>query len=114
MKEELEKRLILLTNFWYDYVSCDHHKDRDCHFYIHKKWSYGKEPIYAVEHYGYMAELEWTEYPTYGEALSALIEWLESEIKEVYEHMPTLKTADDYNWQGVEKVCKKYALFPIP
>lgn len=114
--DEIEKRLILLTKFWYDYVACDYHKDKDCHFYIHKKWSYGREPVYAIEHYGYMTELEWTEYPTYSDALTALVEWLEGEVKGVYESIPadyqdTSKW--DYNWGGVMKVCLRYDLYPL-
>lgn len=45
-----------LTELWYKLVSLDHHKDRDCHWYINKIWSYGNPPIYRVEHYGYVYE----------------------------------------------------------
>jgi hypothetical protein len=87
MKEE---RLIALTKFWYDYVGCDHHKDRDCHFYINKVWSYGHEPYYRIEHYGYMSELDdKEEYQTYEAAIDSLIVRLEEEIKEVYSGTPT-------------------------
>ena len=50
----MQDRITKLTDLWYSIVSLDHHKDRDCHWYINKAWSYGKEPIYRVEHYGYI------------------------------------------------------------
>lgn len=43
-----------LTSLWFDVVTNDHHKDRDCHWYINKVWSYGEKPFYRVEHYGYV------------------------------------------------------------
>lgn len=114
---EKEERVLLLTRFWYDYVSCDHHKDRDGHFYINKKWSYGNEPVYRVEHYGYMAEYRGNEeFSTYNEALDALIAFLEGEVAEAYQNIPhdwedTQK--HDYNWKGVIEVLKKYSLHPL-
>ena len=50
-----------------------HHKDVDCHYYIKMKWSYGQEPVYVVEHYGYILEDTYEEFPTYAEALNYLI-----------------------------------------
>ena len=111
------QRLLKLTEFWYDYVGCDHHKDRDCHFYINQVWSYGQEPYYRIEHYGYMSELDDdTRYETYEEALDAFIVWLETEIKEVYAGTPpdwedTEKW--DYNWKGVMDTLKEHNLYAI-
>lgn len=45
-----------LTDLWM-YVGCsDHHKDRDCHWYIEKRWSYGNAPTYTAQHWGYVYE----------------------------------------------------------
>ena len=55
----LEEEIIILSNKWYKYVSLDHHKDRDCHWYIEKVYSYGEEPYFIVYHEGYVAE-SWT------------------------------------------------------
>ena len=112
----MEDRLLKLTQFWYDYVKCDYHKDRDCHFYINKVWSYGKKPMYRIEHYGYMSDLENNElYETYEEALRALIDWLEDEIKSAHrvpnDWQDTQK--HDYNWAGVIEVLKTYKLHEI-
>lgn len=115
--KNLEQRLLQLTRFWYDYVSCDHHKDRDCHFYINKVWSYGHEPYYRIEHYGYMSELDDKEnYDTYAEALYQLVKWLEDEVKDVYNSVPQDwedEVKYDYNFAGVMNVLKRHNLYPI-
>lgn len=66
-----------LTSKWYHYVGLDHHKDRDCHFYVEKKWSYGEPPVYIAYHNGYVAH-DWhsAAYPTAAEAEEALAKWL--------------------------------------
>jgi hypothetical protein len=66
-----------LSRRWYNYVCMDHHKDRDCHFYVEKKWSYGEEPVYYAYHYGYRAH-EWHSGPhlTAADAEEALRRWL--------------------------------------
>lgn len=53
---ETEKEITRLTEIWYRFVSQDHHKDRDCHWYIEKYYSYGEEPYYQAYHYGYVAD----------------------------------------------------------
>jgi hypothetical protein len=55
----LDEEIIELTTKWYKYVNLDHHKDRDCHWYIQKVWSYGNEPYYEVFHNGYVIDT-WT------------------------------------------------------
>lgn len=111
-----EERLQKLTEFWYDYVGCDHHKDRDCHFYINKVWSYGKPAIWRPEHYGYMAsDFTGGMHDTYGEALDELLAYLEEEVKDAHK-VPT-DWQDiakyDYNWKGVVKVIEEHKLYPL-
>jgi hypothetical protein len=55
----LEEQIINLTNKWCNYVSLDHHKDRDCHWYITKAYSYGEPAKYTAQHHGYIAD-RWT------------------------------------------------------
>ena len=50
----MNKNIIKYTNIWYNYVSLDHHKDRDCHFYVEGSYSYGKPPVYNAYHHGYI------------------------------------------------------------
>lgn len=50
------EEILRLTKFWYEYVNGDHHKDRDCHFYITIDWAYGEKPRYLVEHHAYISD----------------------------------------------------------
>lgn len=54
--EQLEKEVEQLTKEWYNLIGPDHHKDKDCHFFIEKQWSYGDAPKYFASHYGYLAD----------------------------------------------------------
>ena len=62
-----EEKITKLTDMWYKCL-IDHHKDRDCHFSIRKLWSYGENPKYCVEHYGYVYEEINDEFDTMEEA----------------------------------------------
>lgn len=55
----LEEEITVLTQKWYKYVNLDHHKDRDCHWYITKTYSYGDEAYYEAHHSGYILD-HWT------------------------------------------------------
>lgn len=71
-----------LTEEWYKLIGPDHHKDRDCHWYIETKWSYGNVPTYKVQHYGYILDTIDEEYDSYESALHGLKETLEYWIKQ--------------------------------
>lgn len=45
-----------LTERWMELIGRDAHNDRDCHFSIEKRWSYGERPTYHVIHEGYVWE----------------------------------------------------------
>ena len=47
------KTLTELTAEYYALIGKDHHKDKDCHFYIKKTYSYGDEPYWQFLYYGY-------------------------------------------------------------
>jgi len=80
--EELLEDVTDLTEQWYKLIGPDHHKDRDCHWYIETKWSYGNSPEYCVVHHGYiLGELNET-WQTYDLALYRLKELLTKETKE--------------------------------
>ena len=77
-RQQLEKRILTLTDMWYRLIGPVHHKDRDCHFDIVERWSYGDHPIYKVVHDGYLADEYYSEdYPTYELAAHDLISFLE-------------------------------------
>lgn len=89
-----------LCRRWYNYVGLDHHKDRDCHFYVEKKWSYGEEPVYSAHHSGYRADYwESPPYFTAAEAEEALLKWLTHTINgEIMDIKEKLAKPEDGNW----------------
>ena len=79
---ELIEEITKLTDEWYTLIGPDHHKEKDCHWYVETKWSYGHPPKYSVQHWGYIIgdiEEHWN---TYELALARLKEILTTEIKE--------------------------------
>lgn len=80
--KELIEKITTLTSKWHELISGDHHKDRDCHWIINTKWSYRDEPVFTVEHYGYILDHIEQSYPSYRAACYGLISMLERFIKE--------------------------------
>ena len=77
----LEEEIVKLSRIWYHFVSVDHHKDRDCHWYIEQYFSYGEEPYYRAYHYGYVGDrFEGTKCITLEEAQEELRDRLALEI----------------------------------
>ena len=79
---ELIEEITKLTDEWYTLIGPDHHKDRDCHWYVETKWSYGQLPRYTVQHWGYILDEINETWSTYEQALSRLKELLTREIEE--------------------------------
>lgn len=79
--EYILDRITVLTNEWYSLIGKDHHKDRDCHFYINTVWSYGQKQKYRVEHYGYIFRDVEEEFDTYNEAAMFLLNKIKEMIK---------------------------------
>lgn len=52
----LEEEIVELTNRWQWFVGQDHHKDRDCHWYIEQYFSYGEAPYFQAYHNGYVGD----------------------------------------------------------
>jgi hypothetical protein len=94
MKNIIEE-ITKLTNEWYILIGPDHHKDRDCHWYIETKWSYGKQPVYIICHSGYIIdEIEetWSEYEL------ALIRLKDILKKEIEEYRSCQKENEENGW----------------
>jgi hypothetical protein len=79
---ELIEEVTRLTEEWYALIGPDHHKNRDCHWYIETKWSYGRQPEYCIVHHGYILGKLNETWQTYELALGRLKELLTKEIKE--------------------------------
>ena len=90
MKHKIET-ITKLTDEWYYLIGKDHHKDRDCHFYIETEWSYGYPPKYFVRHYGYILHDIQEEYETYEKAQDGLISLLSRAIDDEKVHQATVE-----------------------
>ena len=51
-----EAEVTALAAEYYEVVQGDIHKDRDCHWRIVERWSYGEHAGWFVEHDGYLAD----------------------------------------------------------
>jgi len=80
--ENTVQQITKLTEQWRSLTGKDHCKDRDFHWYVETKWSYGQSPKYNVQHWGYILGDIIEECDSYDEALVKLKEVLTKEIKE--------------------------------
>jgi hypothetical protein len=88
--EEILNQITELTKQWYIEIGKDHHKDRDCHFYINTVWSYGQKQKYRVEHYGYIFRDIEEEFDSYNAAATFLLNKIKEMIK-------TLESEEDFD-----------------
>jgi hypothetical protein len=79
--EEILNEITELSKEWYILIGGDHHKDRDCHFYINTVWSYGQQQKYRVEHFGYLYRDVEETFDTYKEAADCLLNTLKLMIE---------------------------------
>lgn len=56
MTDKIQEEIVKLSEEWHELIGIDHHKDRDCHWYIESRWSYGEQPEFRVLHYGYVTD----------------------------------------------------------
>jgi hypothetical protein len=77
------QKIIQLNEIWFNLISSEYHKDRDCHFYIYSHYFYGNDFQYTVEHKGYINHnYEDTYWDTYEDAENELIRLLKEMIME--------------------------------
>jgi hypothetical protein len=88
--EKILNQITELTKQWYIEIGKDHHKDRDCHFYINTVWSYGQKQKYRVEHYGYIFRDIEEEFDTYHEAALFLLKKIKEMIKIVEKDLESM------------------------
>jgi len=68
----LKAEITKLSDLYYSLLQGNHHKDRDCHWSIEERWSYGNPPQYVLMHLGYIYKDIEIIYYTYDEALAGL------------------------------------------
>ena len=94
---ELIEEITKLTDEWRKLTGKDHCKDRDFHWYVETKWSYGLPPKYTVQHYGYILhDFEDVECSSYDEALKTLKDVLIEKIED--EKKFTNENSDETGW----------------
>lgn len=74
-------RITELADEYHRLIAGDHHKERDCHWSIETRWSYGNAPVYIVQHSGYLHHTDTAKFDSYDAALA----YLREEIKEALE-----------------------------
>ena len=79
---KIEDEITGLTEQWYELITAGGHKDRDCHWYVEARWSYGLPQVYVVVHDGGVFERVEEEFDTYEEALEGLKGYVERAISE--------------------------------
>lgn len=80
--ENIIEEITKLTEEWYRLIGPGYHKDKDCHWYVETKWSYGHPPTYTVRHWGYILDYLEKEYSSYEDALVGLKGMLIGYIKQ--------------------------------
>lgn len=80
----ISEEITRLSNLYYRAIAATHHKDRDCHWFVTKRWSYGNPPYYIAEHQGYLAK-DWrsVKCETAAGAESLLLAFLEEHIADM-------------------------------
>lgn len=69
-----------LLELWYELIGGDHHKDRDCHFYIERNFSTYKKSEWRLYHQGYWIDDYEETFNTYKEAEKGLQDLLAEKI----------------------------------
>ena len=91
---EIQNEILKLTTEWDELVCSDLHKDRDCHWYIETRWSYGGTPEYRVFHNGYVTDEIEIACDTYETALEELRTILKRAIERLRESKENVKFND--------------------
>ena len=94
MKEIVEE-ITKLTEEWRSLTGKDHCKNRDFHWYVETKWSYGEPPKYNVQHWGYILGNIVEECDSYDAALLKLKDIL---IEKIEEEKQSQKENEENGW----------------
>lgn len=91
-----------LAGIWCKAISTDHHKTRDCYFYIETKWAYGEDPKFVAVHNGYVArDLVGKERDSFEEAEADLRKFMTEIITNHYNWATTMShDPDEMEWSG--------------
>lgn len=71
-----EQTIEQLLQLWYSVIGGDHHKDRDCWFFIERDYCTYNKPLWGVKHHGYILGDYNESFETFPKAQEGLIEFL--------------------------------------
>ena len=71
-----EKLIERLLKLWYELIGGDHHKDRDCWFFIEREYCTYKTPCWNIRHSGYILGDYSESFSSFEKAQDGLIEFL--------------------------------------
>lgn len=92
-----------LMKRWYEYVSVQHHKDRDCHWYIEVDYAYGDPPTYIAMHQGYVYDGgSGKERTTYAEAEQDLRDMVLDAIREQRAWATQVRAEGEPEWDELQ------------
>lgn len=98
----------MLTELWYILVNQDHHKDRDCHWWIEIVWSYGDQPVFRIRHNGYVHREVQIECASLAAAEQQLVRELMTAFKEEFEIAFASDWDGDPGKEAVRKLKPQY------
>ncbi|MCD6429387.1 hypothetical protein J7L09_01695 [bacterium] len=104
--KKLEQEVTRLAHLWYKYISQDHHKDCDCHWYIERRWSYNRKPQWIVWHRGYIFDGAEIKCKNYQEALEKLIKLIKKALQKELEWVEKVLKTPEYWDQAQIKQAK--------
>jgi len=76
MTQHNESLIDRLLKLWYSLIGGDHHKDRDCWFFIEREYCTYKPATWTVRHQGYIRKDYIEQFDSFGNAQSGLIDYL--------------------------------------
>jgi hypothetical protein len=102
MHDHNEQIIQQLLKLWYNLIGADHHKDRDCWFFIEREYCTYKDPSWIVRHHGYIRRDYQETFTTFEKAQEGLIEFL---IDGCAKEINTIRDNSEYDKERGEEYC---------
>jgi hypothetical protein len=91
----ISEKIVDLTAKWFRYIGPTHHKDRDCHWYIETKYSYGRPPVYSAYINGYLFSDQREDRDNFPQAEKDLLDMIKEAIQTEWENVADRKARDE-------------------
>jgi hypothetical protein len=108
--EHNEQIINRLLKLWYELIGSEHHKDRDCWFFIEREYSTYKTPSWNVRHNGYILKDYSEPFSSFEKAQEGLIEFLAEacakEISTIQENEANYPANEDFTINKLKELEK--------